>query len=169
MLVCSAARMSAEESERAFVRPFILPGKVIRVEWFKSSSLDENIFTFYFQWLSNNHYSFFFLANRVIYFWNKLPNQVKNRNSGENFKIKSDDIRNNWEKKTTFLEAIWLYIMTSGDSSLFLLLVPPPPSVNFSSQPVVCGPKVSHHSCYCVILHCIAQIDKRTLHGVFFL
>ena len=43
-----------------------------------------------------------------------------------------------------------------------------PPSVNFSSQPVVRGPKVSHHSCYCVILHCIAQIDKRTLHGVFF-
>ena len=45
---------------------------------------------------------------------------------------------------------------------------PPPPSVNFSSQTVVRGPKVSHHSCYCVILHCIAQIDKRTLHGVFF-
>ena len=39
----------------------------------------------------------------------------------------------------------------------------PPFSVNFSSQPVVRGPKVSHHSCYC-----IAQIDKRTLHGVFF-
>ena len=36
---------------------------------------------------------------------------------------------------------------------------PPAPSVNFSSQPVVRGPKVSHHSCYCVILHCIAQID----------
>ena len=45
---------------------------------------------------------------------------------------------------------------------------PPPPSVNFSSQPVVREPKVSYHSCYCVILHCIAQIDKRTLHGVFF-
>ena len=58
-------------------------------------------------------------------------------------------------------------VLSSGDSSLFLLLVPPP--VNFSSQPVVCGPKVSHHSCYCVILHCIPQIDKRTLHGVFFL
>ena len=63
---------------------------------------------------------------------------------------------------------IYIYIYISGDSSLFLLLVPPPPSVNFSSQPVVRGPKVSHHSCYCVILHCIAQIDKRTLHGVFF-
>ena len=42
-LVCSAARMSEEETERAFARPFILPGKVIRVEWLKSSSLDENI------------------------------------------------------------------------------------------------------------------------------
>ena len=49
-----------------------------------------------------------------------------------------------------------IYIYISGDS------------VNFSSQPVVRGPKVSHHSCYCVILHCIAQIEKRTLHGVFF-
>ena len=64
---------------------------------------------------------------------------------------------------------IYIYIYISGDSSLFLLLVPPPHSVNFSSQPVVRGPKVSHHSCYCVILHCIAQIDKPTLHGVFFL
>ena len=63
----------------------------------------------------------------------------------------------------------YIYVYISGDSSLFLLLVlPPPPSVNFSFQPVVSGPKVSHHSCYCVILHCIAQIDKRTLHGVFF-
>ena len=61
-----------------------------------------------------------------------------------------------------------VYICFSGDSSLFLLLLPPPHSVNFSSQPVVRGPKVSHHSGYCVILHCIAQIDKRTLHGVFF-
>ena len=61
-----------------------------------------------------------------------------------------------------------VYVYISGDSSLFLLLVPPRPSVNFSSQPVVRGPKVSNHSCYCVILHCIAQIDKRTLHGVFF-
>ena len=64
---------------------------------------------------------------------------------------------------------IYIYIYISGDSSLFLKLVtPPPPSVNFSSQPVVRGPKVSHHSCYCVILRCIAQIDKRTLHGIFF-
>ena len=42
-LVCSAARISEEEGEIAFARPFILPGKVIRVEWYKSSSLDENI------------------------------------------------------------------------------------------------------------------------------
>ena len=62
---------------------------------------------------------------------------------------------------------IYIYMYISGDSSLFLLLVPPP-SVNFSSQPVVRGPKVSHYSCYCAILHCIAQIDKRTLHDVFF-
>ena len=42
-LVCSAARMSEEETERAFAWPFILPGKVIRVEWLQSFSLDENI------------------------------------------------------------------------------------------------------------------------------
>ena len=49
---------------------------------------------------------------------------------------------------------IYIYIYISGDSSLFLQLVPTPhPSVNFSSQPVVRGPKVIHHSCYCVILH----------------
>ena len=52
---------------------------------------------------------------------------------------------------------IYIYIYISGDSCLFLLLVPPP--VNFSSHPVVRGPKVIHHSSYCVILHCIAQID----------
>ena len=63
---------------------------------------------------------------------------------------------------------IYIYIYISGDSSLFLLLVPPTPSVNYSSQPVVRGPKVSHLSCYCVILHCITQIDKHTLHGAFF-
>ena len=42
-LVFSAARMNEEESERAFSQPFILSEKVIRVEWLKSSSLDENI------------------------------------------------------------------------------------------------------------------------------
>ena len=39
--VCPA-RKYEEEAERAFPRPFILPGKFIRVEWLKSSSLDEN-------------------------------------------------------------------------------------------------------------------------------
>ena len=43
MFVCSAARMNEEETERTFARHFILPGKVIRIEWLKSSSLDENI------------------------------------------------------------------------------------------------------------------------------
>ena len=43
MLVCSAARMNKEESERASTKPFILPGKVIGAEWHKSSSLDKNI------------------------------------------------------------------------------------------------------------------------------
>ena len=43
MLVYSAARRSEEEADRAFARPFILPGKVIRAEWHKSSSSDENI------------------------------------------------------------------------------------------------------------------------------
>ena len=43
MLVCSTARMSDEETERAFSQPFILPGNVIQAEWRKASSLDENI------------------------------------------------------------------------------------------------------------------------------
>ena len=53
---------------------------------------------------------------------------------------------------------IYIYISVAT-LAYFCYLCPPPPSVNFSSQPVVRGPKVSHHSCYCVILHCIAQID----------
>ena len=40
----SAARMNEEETKIAFARPLILPGKIIRVEWLKSSSLDENIY-----------------------------------------------------------------------------------------------------------------------------
>ena len=68
---------------------------------------------------------------------------------------------------TTYIY-IYIYIYISvATLAYFCYSCPPPPSVNFSSQPVVRGPKVSHHSCYCVILHCIAQIDKRTLHGVF--
>ena len=39
----SAARMNEVEIERAFAQPFILSRKVIRAEWLKSSSLDENI------------------------------------------------------------------------------------------------------------------------------
>ena len=62
---------------------------------------------------------------------------------------------------------IYIYISVAT-LAYFCYSCPPLPSVNFSYQPVVRGPKVSHHSCYCVILHCIAQIDKRTLHGVFF-
>ena len=63
---------------------------------------------------------------------------------------------------------IYIYIYISVATLAYFPTGAPPPSVNFSSQSVVRGPKVSHHSCYCVILHCIAQIDKRTLHGVFF-
>ena len=63
---------------------------------------------------------------------------------------------------------IYIYIYISVVTlAYFCDSCPPQPFVNFSSQPVVRGPKISHHSCYCVILHCIAQIDKRTLHGVF--
>ena len=62
---------------------------------------------------------------------------------------------------------IYIYIYISV-ATLAYFCYSCPPSVNFSSQPVVRGPKVTHHSCYCVILHCIAQIDKRTLHGIFF-
>ena len=41
--VCPARKICEEESERAFVRPFVQPGKVIWVEWGKPSSLVENI------------------------------------------------------------------------------------------------------------------------------
>ena len=41
--VCPARKICEEEAERAFARPFKLSGKVIRVGWLKSSSLDENI------------------------------------------------------------------------------------------------------------------------------
>ena len=63
---------------------------------------------------------------------------------------------------------MYLYIYISVATLAYFCYSCPPPSVNFSSQPVVRGPKVSHHSWYCVILHCIAQINKRNLHGVFF-
>ena len=41
-----------------------------------------------------------FFANKVIYFWNKLPNQIKDSNSEENFKIELDDLRRNDKKKS---------------------------------------------------------------------
>ena len=41
--VCPARKIYEEEIERAFSSPFILPGKVIRAEWDKSSSLVENM------------------------------------------------------------------------------------------------------------------------------
>ena len=77
-----------------------------------------------------------------------------------------------WEKGSRERERerecdIYIYIYISVATLAYFCYSCPPSSVNFSSQPVVRGPKVSHHSCYCVILHCIAQIDKRTLHGVF--
>ena len=34
-----------------------------------------------------------FFANRVKYFWNKLPNQIKNSDSVENLKIELDEFR----------------------------------------------------------------------------
>ena len=46
---------------------------------------------------STNQLDFF--ANRVIYFWNKSPNQIKNSNSVKKIKIKLDDFRKNGKKK----------------------------------------------------------------------
>ena len=40
-----------------------------------------------------------FFVHRVIYFWNKLPIQIKNSKSVKIFKIESDDFRNNDKKK----------------------------------------------------------------------
>ena len=47
-------------------------------------------------------------ANKVIYFWNKLPNQIKNGISVQNFKVKLDDLKKNAKKKNLrvhFLES----------------------------------------------------------------
>ena len=56
---------------------------------------------------------------------------------------------------------IYIYIYISvATLAYFLLLVPPLPSVNFSSQPLFRGPKINHHNCYCVILQVITEIDK---------
>ena len=43
LLLESSRGVSEEESESAFRSPFILPGKVIRAEWDKSSSLGGNM------------------------------------------------------------------------------------------------------------------------------
>ena len=66
----------------------------------------------------------------------------------------------------SLFKAIYIYISVA---TLAYFCYSCPTLCQLSSQPVVRGPKVSHHSCYCMILHCIAQIDKCTLHGVFFL
>ena len=44
----------------------------------------------------------FFLVDVVIYFWNKLPYQIKNKNSIKEFKIKLDFRNNKKEFKRTF-------------------------------------------------------------------
>ena len=41
----------------------------------------------------------YFFANRVIYFLNKLPNQIKNGSSIKYFKIELDKFRNEGKKK----------------------------------------------------------------------
>ena len=40
-----------------------------------------------------------FFAHRIMYLGNQLPNQIKNSNSVEHFKIKLDGFRNNGKKK----------------------------------------------------------------------
>ena len=40
-----------------------------------------------------------FYANRMIYFWNKMSNQIKNSNGIKKFKIELDDFMNNGKKK----------------------------------------------------------------------
>ena len=47
----------------------------------------------------NRRTNWIFFANGLIYFWNKLPHQIKNSNNLRNLKIKLDNFRNNWEKK----------------------------------------------------------------------
>ena len=63
-----------------------------------------------------------FFPNTLIYIWIKLPNQIKNRKSVENFKIKLDDFRKNdlkknlrghfWELLYELLNRIWsVYVL----------------------------------------------------------
>ena len=42
-----------------------------------------------------------FFANRRIYFWNRLANQIKNSNSVLSFKIKMYGFRKNGKKKNS--------------------------------------------------------------------
>ena len=43
---------------------------------------------------SSNQLAFF--VNKVKYFWNKLPNQIKNSNSFKYINIELDSLRKNW-------------------------------------------------------------------------
>ena len=48
-------------------------------------------------------------ANRILYFWNILPNRIKERNCWKHFNIKLDDFRKNGMKKNPrgqFLELL---------------------------------------------------------------
>ena len=49
---------------------------------------------------------FFFLADRVVYSCNELPNQIRISSCIENFKIKWDDFRKNG-KKENFKRDFW--------------------------------------------------------------
>ena len=54
---------------------------------------------------------------------------------------------------------IYIYIYISVATLAYFCYSCPPTLCQLQFPTVVRGPKVSHHSCYCVILHCIAQID----------
>ena len=63
---------------------------------------------FFFQYFSSktDFKNWICFVNRVIHFWNKLPNQIKISNCIENFKIELDGYTNNGKKKirNPFLE-----------------------------------------------------------------
>ena len=61
-------------------------------------------------------HQFNFIAYRIIYFWNKLPNQIKNGNSVENFKIKFDDFWKKGKKKN-----LWGYFWKPSDEILNII------------------------------------------------
>ncbi len=66
--VCPARKLCEEEKERAFTSPFILPWKLIRAEWDKSSSLVENII-----YVLNNKLKFFLLQKQFSYLYRSVP------------------------------------------------------------------------------------------------